>query len=216
MVWRWDFQSSTSFVDPALHHSWAEKRYNGSLPPDKRKRTYLRLFSQIKKWIKPDQVHQGFCFLSDFERGAYLAVSEIFPGVRSEGCFFHLSKRVDVHVKQLGLLRKYADDFDFKIRVKKLAALAFVPLQDLITCFTTLAATFEDDELPLLQYFENTWIGALVGRRRLKPVFPHEMWHVLWRHFRGSTRTTNSLESFHNAFNSLLSCQHPTIPTLYS
>ena len=46
-----------------------------------------------------------------------------------EGCFFHLCKRSDFKVKRLGLTNKYRSDADFKIRIKKLAALAFIPLK---------------------------------------------------------------------------------------
>ena len=63
-------------------------------------------------------------------------------------------------------------------------------------------------------YFEPTWIGVTVGRRsgrRTAPIFPLAMWNVHGRHFTGTTRTTNALEAFHHAFNSLLSCKHPTI-----
>ena len=101
--------------------------------------------------------------------------------------------------------------WNFGIRLKKLAALAFIPLSDLVPTFERLAETFEDDELPILHYFERTWIGLPVGGRRLPPTFPHQMWNVLGRHFQGATRTTNSLESFHHSFNALIACQHPTI-----
>ena len=183
-----------------------------ALLPNKRKETYIRLFTQIKSWLGEDQ-QLDFSFLSDFEQGAYLAVPEVFPGVDYEGCFFHMSKRLDFHVKQLGLTRKYTEDLVFRIRVKKLAALAFIPVADLIPTFERLAQSFQVDELPLLHYFESTWIGLPVGGtgRRLPPIFPHQMWNVLGRHFHGSTRTTNSLEAFHNGFNALISCQHPTI-----
>ena len=123
----------------------------------------------------------------------------------------HLSKCLDVHV---GLSTKYKENFDFKFRVRKLAALAFIPVADLITTYEALADTFEDDELQLLVYFESTWIGAVVaGRRgrRSPPLFPHEIWNVVGRHHTGSSCTTNSLEAFHHAFNSLLTCQHPSI-----
>ena len=46
-----------------------------------------------------------------------------------KGCFFHLCKRSDFKVKQLGLTNKYRSDADFRIRIKKLAALAFIPLK---------------------------------------------------------------------------------------
>ena len=53
-------------------------------------------------------------------------------------------------------MTKYQNDPDFKLRVKKLAALAFLPLADVIDAFEVLADTFEDDEISLLGYFEPT------------------------------------------------------------
>ena len=182
------------------------------LLPDKRKETYIRFFSQLKSWLGPGAETLDFRYLADFEQGAYLAVQEVFPGVDLEGCYFHLSKSIDSHVKKLGLSRKYDADFDFRIRVKKLSALAFIPLADLVSTFESLASEFLDDELALLSYFENTWIGQLVsGGRRLPPIFPHSMWNLLGRHYTGSTRTTNTLESYHHSFNSFLSGHHPPI-----
>ena len=49
-------------------------------------------------------------------------------------------------------MTKNRNDPDFKLRVKKLAALAFLPLADVIDAFEVLADTFEDDE-HLLIYF---------------------------------------------------------------
>ena len=45
----------------------------------------------------------------------------------------------------------------------------------------------------------------------MDPMFPLVMWNVYDRHAQGSSRTTNALEAFHHSFNSLLSCQHPSI-----
>ena len=33
----------------------------------------------------------------------FITSVEVFPGIASEGCFFYLSKRLDYHVKSLGL-----------------------------------------------------------------------------------------------------------------
>ena len=79
---------------------------------------------------------------------------DVFPGNGEEGCFFHLCKRLDFQVKELGLLHKYRVDNSNKLRVKKLAALAFVPVADVVVCFQSLATIFLADELPLLVYFE--------------------------------------------------------------
>ena len=98
--------------------------------------------------------------------------------------------------------------------MKKLAALAFVPLSDIIPAYESLSTTFLPDELPILHYFESTWIGLTVGGRRMAPAFPHVMWNVHDRYTDGASRTTNALEAFHHSFNSLISCQHPSIWTL--
>ena len=185
-----------------------------ALLPNKRKETYVRLFRQIKSWLDVAGRQWLFeSFLSDYEHGAFNAVLEVFPGIGEEGCFFHLCKRLDFQVKRFGLMTKYQMDDEFKLRVKMLAALAFVPVSDVISTYESLAVTFLDDELPLLSYFELTWIGQEVGGtgRRLPPMFSHHMWNVLDRADSGSTRTTNALESFHHSFNSLLSCAHPTV-----
>ena len=79
-----------------------------ALLPDKRKESYTRLFRQIKSWLDVAGQQWDFdSFLSDYEQGAFLAVTDVFPGVGNDGCFFHLCKRLDVHVKQLGLMVKY-------------------------------------------------------------------------------------------------------------
>ena len=83
---------------------------------------------------------------------------DVFPGIGEESCFFRLCKRLDFQVKELGLLPKYRVDDLNKLRVKKLAALAFVPVADVVACFQSLATIFLVDELPLLAYFEGTWI----------------------------------------------------------
>ena len=188
-----------------------------ALLPDKRKETYTRLFRQLKSWLSEFSTTWDFeSYLSDFEKGAYLAAKDVFTGIREEGCFFHMAKRLDLHVKQLGLMPKYQIDMGFRTRVKCLAALAFIPVSDLVAVYEALSTTFLADEISILHYFESTCIGMGVGADRLRrdPAFPHQMWNVLDRHDQGSTRTTNALEAFHHSFNALISCQHPSIWTL--
>ena len=120
-----------------------------------------------------------------------------------------LSKRMDLHVRQLGLMPKYQINMGFRTSVKCLATLAFIPVSDLVAVYESLSTTFLHDELPILHYFESTWIGMGVGAGgpRRDPAFPHQMWNVLDRHEQGSTRTTNALEAFHHSFNAPISCQ---------
>ena len=132
--------------------------------------------SKIKSWI--DVVSQNWQFeayLSDFEKGAFLAAVEVFPGIASEGCFFHLSKRLDYHVKRLGLMQKYKDDTDFRIRVKKLAALAFIPVADVIPAFESLSTQFLQERLGEVCYWlypYNKRLGGLPPRLQRADILP--------------------------------------------
>ena len=153
-----------------------------ALLPSKRKESYVQLFREVKSWLDVAGRQWWFeSFLSDYEQGAYNAVLDVFPGIGEEGCFFHLRKRLDFQVKRLGLMTKYQTDDDFKLRVKMLSALAFVPVSDIVANFESLATTFLNDELPLLSNFESTWFGQAVGGRRLTPMSSHHMWNVLDR-----------------------------------
>ena len=100
-------------------------------------------------------------------------------------------------MKSLGLMEKHKNDTDFRLRMKKLAALDFVPVADVVATFGSHAIQFLQDELPLLSYFERTWIEAPVtGNRRLDPEFSLQKWKALDRASTGSA---------------LISCQHPTV-----
>ena len=72
-------------------------------------------------------------------------------------------------MSQIRQIRVYFISSNYKgirFRVKKLSALAFIPVEDLITVYEALADTFEEDELELISYFEATWIGGVVGRKQ--------------------------------------------------
>ena len=53
-----------------------------------------------------------------------------------------------------------------------------VPLSDIIPANESLSTTFLPDELPILNYFESSWIRLAVGRQRMAPSSPHAMWNV--------------------------------------
>ena len=56
-----------------------------------------------------------------------------------------------------------------------------VHCEDVVIACEDLADSFEDDELPVLAYFESTWIGSIIGRRgrRSLPQFVEDMATVL-------------------------------------
>ena len=62
---------------------------------------------------------------------------------------------VSDEISQIRQIRVYfISNKCIRFRVKKLSALAFIPVEDLITVYEALADTFEEDELELMSYFE--------------------------------------------------------------
>ena len=57
-------------------------------------------------------------------------------------------------------------DYEFRVRVAKMAALAFLPEADVEIAWDSLKEEFQPDEQPLALYFEKTWIGEAYVRKR--------------------------------------------------
>lgn len=111
-------------------------------------------------------------------------------------------------------------------------ALAYLPINDVITGFDLVAADFDDDGDDLLDYFEKTWIGEpkrrgksdlkekkiktkfIVGAGRKKPIFDHSLWNVYDRVIADLPRSNNSVEGWHKAFATRVTVAHPTIKKL--
>ena len=81
----------------------------------------------------------------DFEIAVLNAIDTSFPGTNKKGCLFHFSQAIFRKIQSLGLQNRYKDDENFAHKVRMLAALAFVPLPDVIDVFESVA-----DEFPLM------------------------------------------------------------------
>jgi len=98
-----------------------------------------------------------------------------------------------------------------------LPALAFIPEADVIKCYNALLATsyYTDNEdllAPLLDYFENTWVGKLDRRgKRKPPKYAITLWNCFSRVIQDLATTNNAIEGWHNCFTSLINGMHPSI-----
>ncbi|CAF1089885.1 unnamed protein product [Adineta ricciae] len=99
------------------------------------------------------------------------------------------------HVQDNGLTRKYEDDDTFRLNVRKLLALPFVPASEVIEAFNLLADDFDDEAENLVEYFEKTWIGEkkIRGNGRKKPKFNNELWNVYERVMNNLPRSNNAV-----------------------
>ncbi|CAF1192190.1 unnamed protein product [Adineta ricciae] len=173
---------------------------------------YDQFFQRIMEEddFNPDSI------LTDFESATIKSVKSLFPNVLHKGCLFHFGQYIWRNIQSHGLQNKYQADKSFYLNVKKLIALAFVPILDVVKAFKLIVDDFDDDADQFLNYFEKTWIGERKrrGAGRKNPQFPIELWNIHDRITSNLPRSNNSIEGWHNAFAKRVSTAHPTITKL--
>ena len=92
-----------------------------------------------------------------------------------------------------------------------LSALAFATPTDIADLFNELFMELPPEAYELASYFESTYIGRHIASSIALPsLFPIEMWNNQYLVHHGIRRTTNAV-AWHRGFNSLMSCQKPSI-----
>jgi hypothetical protein len=108
------------------------------------------------------------------------------------------------------------------LSLRQLCALAFVPAGDVVEAYDRLVETDffanspDQEEIDeLLIYFESTWIGIRGGgNSRRPPQFAVALWNQYDSVLANDPRTNNAVESWHNSFERLLNCAHPSVWSL--
>ncbi|KAL4126674.1 hypothetical protein QTP88_010883 [Uroleucon formosanum] len=78
---------------------------------------------------------------------------------RYKGLFFHLCQSIWRHIELNGLQSNYSNDSDYALNLRKLAALAYIPENDVVSAYKTLLESqFYQQEIftakILLRYFD--------------------------------------------------------------
>lgn len=139
-----------------------------SLVSEKSEEAYVAMCRAVKNFVpnlQPESI------LTDFEIGAVNAFEKEFPRTRLKGCFFHFTQNILWALQLNDLQRKYDNDVVFAKHMNMLAALAFVPGDDIERGFDNLCSILEKDSSleNVLDHFEDTFIGrpGKITRRRL-------------------------------------------------
>lgn len=179
-----------------------------ALLPNKAEDTYNRLLEELKNrrpGLDPETI------MTDFESAAVNAFHQQFPNLTSRGCFFHLGQCMWRRVQASEMVERYTNDEEFALNVRMIPALAYVPVPDVIRAFETLSDSLPLELQPLLDYFEDTWIGRERRGRRGNPLFPIEMWNCFDAAANAQPKTNNAVEGWHRGFSELVGAAHPTI-----
>ena len=107
--------------------------------------------------------------------------------------------------------KNYEQDADFAHHVNKIASMAFLKPTEVSDGFDELHESVPATIHPLLDYFEDCYVGRRRGRRRVIPMFPISLWNMHQRTTDLSMRTNNSAEAWHRRLTSVVQCQHPTL-----
>ena len=139
--------------------------------PNKRRTTYDAFLTEVRNLannvLQPDTV------ITDFEMAAIQAVGHIFPNESRTGCFFHLTKNIHRRIQGEGLQELYENDANFALQCRMISAIAFVPPAGVVAAFETLSDELPDGLNPILDYFEDNYIGRPDRRGvRREPLFP--------------------------------------------
>ena len=183
------------------------------LLPNKSQATYVRMLEALNFILPEANPH---IILADFENAAQNAFRQAYPTANIKGCLFHLCQSVQRKIGELGLKTEFETNAEFNILVKSLAALAFVPEQDVLDIFMELVDTFPeiDGIQEMITYFEITYVQGRdrgQGRGRGPARYPPQIWNHFEDPADNVPRTTNAVEGYHNGLNSLFLSQHPSM-----
>ena len=103
--------------------------------------------------------------LVDFEQAVISAIqSTLGNDIQVRGCFYHLTQATWRKIQELGLVRKYRDDEDFKLFCGQLDALAFLPIEDIPEGITYIRTITPIDAEGLVDYFDQTYVTGTFRR----------------------------------------------------
>ena len=105
----------------------------------------------------------------------------------------------------------YKTDSKFAYDVSKIGALALLLPGDVQQGFDNLYSALPPIVEPLLDYFEDNYIGRRRPNRRATPRYPVELWNMRERTLNDAMRTHNNPEAWHRRFNSVIDCEHPSL-----
>ena len=149
--------------------------------------------------------------MMDFELAAMQSAEDVFTNATVHGCFYHLTQNVYRKVQAEGLQTAYCENPELATQVRMLMAIAFVPLTDVVSAFEAVQEAALPEITPIVDYFEDTYVGRMRRRTRAPPRYPPAQWNIHARLEIGLPRTNNNVEGWHRHMQAAVAAHHPNI-----
>ncbi|CAF1607524.1 unnamed protein product, partial [Adineta ricciae] len=105
-----------------------------ALLPNKDEKAYAELFKIVKQHVRRKPKYLSI----DFEKAAENSFGVIYPECEIFGCFFHFKQCIWRHICELHLKKEFLENDASRRTMKNLAALAFIPSQNVIEEFVRI------------------------------------------------------------------------------
>ena len=112
---------------------------------------------------------------------------------------------------ELSLKTNYEQYPVFAHNVNQIFALAFLDLNDVSQGFDDLYNALAQVLHPLLDYFEDTYVGRRHLQGRSRPIFEIDFWNMHQRTTDLLIRTNNSVEGWHRRLSSITQYEQPNL-----
>ena len=142
----------------------------------------------------------------DYEMAAINAFKFHFPNIVIRCCFFHFGQNLYRHIVSCGLKQAYSEDKELKFWVKKVTALALVPIDEVENVFCELLC--EKPDYPQLDKWADYVLETYIEKSSDpgKPYFDK----ILWNQYDNDKRTNNDVEGYNYKLTTVLKV-HPNI-----
>lgn len=176
------------------------------LLPNKSVHAYETCFSLLKSNALEKY---SLCFdpntvFVDFEKSIHLALLNIWPRAKLNGCRFHLLQSWYRKIQSVGLSSEYKRNTEIGKWLKHTFGLTYLSPNEVEDCFVFDLMAYKPKSDLLDKYADYLLENYIVE----KAVFPPSMWA---ENSASLTRTTNACESFHAKFNASFYFTHPSI-----
>lgn len=134
-----------------------------ALMSSKSEECYTRLFQELNDYADQHQHSLAPSFIvTDFEQAAINASKLEFAGAQNKGCLFHLGQSIYRRIESSKLKTKYGTDVDFALKMRHLAALAFLPAEEIPSAFDKVKTIIPEGAEPVITWFEENYVHGRV------------------------------------------------------